>query len=161
LAKHGFTPARSFEAPASLEGLPNVLLSLSQELMQDYLAARIGSLHVVSASFEGVGHFMPISVQVLPIKAVQGTHPLRRSPFIDEADLASVAAREYLYITLYEVLLDALAAEHGMRLLAAESALEWLDSTSATTARRLNAARSEAATQELLDIIAGGRKRSG
>ncbi len=70
-----------------------------------------------------------------------------------------MAVREFLYITLYEILLDALAAEHGMRLMAAESALEWLDNTGTTTARRLANARGEAATQELLDIIGGGRHR--
>ncbi len=42
---------------------------------------------------------------------------------------------------------------------ATESALDWLDSTVITTSRRLTSARSEAATQELLDIVAGGRKR--
>jgi F0F1-type ATP synthase gamma subunit len=58
-----------------------------------------------------------------------------------------------------EVLLDALAAEHGMRLMAAESALEWLDNTATVTSRRLASTRSEVATQELLDIVAGGRNR--
>lgn len=46
-----------------------------------------------------------------------------------------------------------------MRLMAAESALDWLDTTATTTSRRLASARSEAATQELLDIVSGGRKR--
>jgi len=52
-----------------------------------------------------------------------------------------------------------LAAEHGMRLMAAESAVEWIDRTTVTTARRLSAARSEASTQELLDIVSGSRQR--
>ena len=159
LAKNAIVPIRTYDAPASLEGLSRVLLGLAQDVMEDYLALKIGSLQVVSASFEGVGHFSPLSIQVLPIVSVEGTKPLRRSPYIDANHLAAVAAREYLYITLYEILLDALAAEHGMRLLAAESALEWLDSTAILTSRRLVSARSEAATQELLDIVAGGRKR--
>ena len=45
-----------------------------------------------------------------------------------------------------------------MRLMAAESALEWLDTATTTTTRRLVNARSEAATQELLDIVSGGRR---
>jgi F0F1-type ATP synthase gamma subunit len=142
-----------------LEGLSHVLLGLAQDVLEDYLALRIGSLQAVSAGFEGVGHFTPLSVQVLPIESVKGAEPLRRSPYIESNHLTSVAVREYLYITLYEILLDALAAEHGMRLMAAESALEWLDDTATTTSRRLANARSEAATQELLDIISGGRKR--
>jgi F-type H+-transporting ATPase subunit gamma len=159
LAKNGLVPVLTFDAPASLVGLSHVLLGLSQDLMNAYLEQKIGSLHVVSARFEGVGHFTPHSIQILPIKAVEGTRPLGRSPYVDADELTTVAAREYLYITLYEVLLDALAAEHGMRLMAAEAALEWLDNTAVSTSRRLISAKSEAATQELLDIVAGGRKR--
>lgn len=159
LSKHGIVPVRTYDAPASLEGLSRILLALSQDVLQDYLAMKIGSLQVVSAGFEGVGHFAELLTQVLPIDTVAGAQPLRRSPYVDTNQLMSVAAREYLYITLHEILLDAIAAEHGMRLMAAESALEWVESTSSVTARGLSSARSEAATQELLDIVAGRRKR--
>jgi F0F1-type ATP synthase gamma subunit len=159
LAKHSLIPERTYDAPASLEGLSQLLLGLAQDVLEDYMSLKIGSLHVVSASFGGVGHFDPVSIRVLPIEPITGTSPIGRSPYIDPDHLAGVAVREFLYITLYEILLDALAAEHGMRLMAAESALEWLDSTAITTSRRLTSARSEAATQELLDIVAGGRKR--
>ena len=83
---------------------------------------------------------------------------LRSPGYVDDDHLVASAIREFLYITLYEVLLDAVAAEHGMRLMAAESAMEWLENTSSTTARRLAGVRSEASTQELLDIVAGGRR---
>ena len=159
LAKRQLVPFRTYDAPASLDGLSLVLLGLAQDLLEDYLTMKIGSLQVVSASFEGVGHFKPLSVQVLPIRSVKGSQPLSRSPYVEANHLTATAVREYFYITLYEILLDALAAEHGMRLMAAESALEWLEDTSATTSRRLANARSEASTQELLDIVTGGRKR--
>jgi dehydrogenase E1 component/ATP synthase gamma subunit len=63
------------------------------------------------------------------------------------------------WISLYQVLLDALASEHGMRLTAAEAALQWIDQASEQTARKLSASRSEAATQELLDIVGGANER--
>lgn len=159
LAKQAIIPVRSYDSPASLEGLSRILLGLSQDVMEDYLTSKIGRLQVVSAGFEGVGHFAPLSTQVLPIESVEGSHRLTPSPYVDVGHLTIVAAREYLYITLYEILLDALASEHGMRLMAAEAALEWLDNTALSTSRRLVSARSEASTQELLDIVAGGRKR--
>jgi F-type H+-transporting ATPase subunit gamma len=159
LAKNSLVPVRTYDAPASLDGLSLVLLGLAQDMLEDYSARKIGSLRVISAGFQGVGHFAPLSVQVLPIEPVEGTRPLRRSPYVESHYLTAVAVREYLYITLYEILLDALAAEHGMRLTAAESALEWLDNTAATTSRHLATARSEASTQELLDIVTGGRRR--
>lgn len=159
LAKHALVPARTYEAAASLEGLSQLLIGLAQDVLEDYLSLKIGSLHVVSAGFEGVGHFAPLSARVLPIEPVAAAQPLRRSPYIDSAHLTTVAVREFLYITLYEILLDALAAEHGMRLMATESALDWLEDTAATTSRRLASARSESSTQELLDIVSGRRQR--
>ena len=84
---------------------------------------------------------------------------MRRSSYITPDHLAAVAVREFLYISLYEVLLDALASEHGMRLTATEAALQWIDTTSERTARQLTASRSETATQEVLDIVAGAKAR--
>jgi len=159
LAKDALIPFRQYNAPASLDGLSQLLLWLAQDVLEDYVAGEIGSLHVVSAGFEGIGHFEPLSAQVLPIESVTGAAPLRRSPYVDSGHLTAVAIREFLYITLYEIFLDAMAAEQGMRLMATESALDWLENTTATTSRRLSSARSEAATQELLDIVAGRRQR--
>jgi len=159
LAKSSLAPWRTYNAPASLEGLSRLLLGLAQDVLEDYLALRIGSLQVVSAGFDGVGHFTPLSARVLPIGPVAAARPLRQSPYVDSDYLTRVAVREFLYITLYEILLDALAAEHGMRLMAVESALEWVDDTATATSRQLTSARGEAATQELLDIVCGGRQR--
>lgn len=159
LARAGMTPERIYDAPASLDGLSRLLLQLAQELLQDYVAAKIGSLYVLSARFDGIGHFSPVCSRLLPIDPVEATATLRRSPYVGFDHLAKVAVREFLYISLYEVLLDALASEHGMRLTAAEAALQWLDTASTHASRRLSASRSESSTQELLDIVAGGTTR--
>ncbi len=159
LSQESLAPKRTYDAPASLEGLPRLLVGLTQDILDDYLESRIGSLLVISAGFQGVGKFEPLSVRILPIEPVTAAEPLRRSPYVDPDHLTMVAVREFLYITLYEILLESLASEHGMRLMAAESALEWLENTTASTARRLGMARSEASTQELLEIVAGSRHR--
>ena len=159
LAKSQLVPDRAYDAPASLEGLSLLLVGLAQDMLEDYAALRIGSLHVISAGFDGVGHFTPLSIRILPIEPVSAGSPLRRSPYVDSTHLTMVAVREFLYITLYEILLDALAAEHGMRLMATQSAQDWLEDTTTTTSRRLASARSEASTQELLDLASGGRRR--
>ncbi len=159
LARNSLVPQRTYDAAASLEGLSRLLGALAQDLLEDYESLRIGSLHVISAGFDGVGHFTPLVARVLPIEPIAAARPYRRSSYVEAGHLTTVAVREFLYITLYEILLDALAAEHGMRLMAAESALEWLDDTATKTARRLASARGEAATQELLDIVSGSRQR--
>jgi F-type H+-transporting ATPase subunit gamma len=158
LAREGMLPERLYDAPASLDGLSRILLQLAQDLLEDYVAGKIGGLYVASARFEGIGRFTPAHTRVLPIEPVEPATPMRPSPFVVTDHLAAVAVREFLYISLYEVLLDALAAEHGMRLMAAEAALQWIETMTVQTSRRLSASRSETATQELLDIVAGGKR---
>jgi F-type H+-transporting ATPase subunit gamma len=160
LARYDIEPQRLYHAPASVDGLPNLLLQLAQDMLDDLLRQQIGSLFVVSARFEGAGHFSPVVTQVLPIGSPRPNKPLRPTRYQSHRRLAAVAVRELLYTTLHEVLLDSLASEHGMRLLAAEAARQWIDETSETVRRQLSASRREATTQEVLDIVAGSRKRS-
>src|SRR5262249_30995867 len=145
------------DTPASLEGLSRLVLQLAQDLMEDYTASRIGGLYLVSARFDGIGHFTPVCTRLLPIEPMPVATSLRRSPYVAPEHLTAVAIRELLYILLHEVLLDALASEQGMRLTATEAALQWIDTTPAQTERRLTASRSETATQEVLDIVAGAK----
>ncbi len=160
LKRHRLEPTRRYSAPASVDGLPGLLLQLAEHLLDDLVQHRIGSLFVVSARFEGAGHFAPVLTRVLPIDPPRPRQPLRPTPYQSSSRLSAVAVREYLYTTLHELLLDGLASEHGMRLIAAEAARSWLDETAETVRRQLAAARREAATQEVLDIVSGSRTRS-
>ena len=159
LAKYGIKPKRVYHAPASVDGLPSLLLQVAQDMLDDFLRKEIGRLYVVSARFEGAGRFRPVVTQVLPVRPRRPVQPLRATVYQSHRRLAAVAVREFLYTTLHELLLDSLASEHGMRLLAAESARQWLDETSETVRRQLSASRREATTQEVLDIVAGSRPR--
>jgi F-type H+-transporting ATPase subunit gamma len=159
LTRAAIAPHRLYHAPASVEGLPGLLLHMAQDLLDDYTKRTIGSLSVVSARFEGAGRFSPVVTRVLPLEPTRPAEPLRPTKYQRAARLAAVAVREYLYTTLYEILLDALASEHGMRLLAAETARQWLDDTTEATRRQLTASRREATTQEVLDIVAGAKVR--
>lgn len=158
LARNDREPHRAFDSPTSADGLTRSLMKLSHDLLDDFVSGRASSLWVTSARFDGVGRFTPATTRILPIDSKPSATRPRPSPYVARPYLEAVAVREYLYVTLYEILLEALAAEHGMRIVAAESALQWLDNTIALTRRRLIASRSEAATQELLDIVSGGRQ---
>jgi len=81
--------------------------------------------------------------------------------YVSRARLLTVALREFLYIVLFQILLDALAAEHSTRLVATGSAAEWLQTRIAETRRQLATSRRETSTQELLDIVSGSRRPEG
>jgi F-type H+-transporting ATPase subunit gamma len=159
LTQFGIQPQRIYHAPASVDGLPGLLLQLAQDMLDEFVGQRMGSLFVVSARFEGAGRFAPQVTRVLPIQPPRAGEPVRPTKYQRYGRLLAVAIREYLYTTLHEILLDSLASEHGMRLRAAESARQWLDETSETVRRQIAATRREATTQEVLDIVSGSRRR--
>lgn len=182
LNRSGLEVTRLYHAPTSVRRITAILMTLAHDLLGEYLADRIGSLYVVSARFQGVGTFQPVTTQVLPIDALAGrpgvkvsgrrpdaastlTNRQRASPaaewrldYVSRRRLLGVALREFLYITLYQLLIDALASEHSTRLVATEAAEEWLENRLTDTRRFLLAVHREAGTQELLDIVAGARK---
>jgi F-type H+-transporting ATPase subunit gamma len=148
---------RVYKAPASVDGLPLGVLSIAEDIVQQYSQQKIASLTVVAARFEGAGRFTATPTQLLPINTTSD-QPRVATPYQSRRHLLEVAVREYLYTTLYELLLDSLAAEHAMRLIAAENARKWIDDTRQTVQRQLAAVRRENSTQEVLDIVAGSRK---
>lgn len=149
-----------YTAPTSLAGLPRLLLQLAQDLLDDCAARRMGSLTIVSARFEGAGRFAPVTTTVLPVQPVRGAGVYAPTPYLSRQYVAAVVVREYLYTTLHEVLLDALAAEYGMRLVSTESADQWLELNMQSVQRQWIAARREAATQEVLSIAVGRRPQA-
>lgn len=161
LTRAGVVPERVYPAPTGVRGLPGLLLRLVEELLDVYLAGGLSSYHVVSARFGGVGTFTPVCTQVLPAQAPPVENPLPPSPYVSAEHVAVVAVRELLYILLHELLLDALASEHGARLVATESASEWLEDRLGATRRLLSSIRREASTQEVLAIASGARQPTG
>jgi len=158
--QHADVPvARAYPAVASVAGLTRLLLTLADDVFGDYLTGGFGSLTVVSARFEGVGAFTTRSTRVLPIASHQPADVIAATPYASARHLAEAVVREYLYSTLFELLLDALAAEHGTRLVATQGAAEWLDTRVKTLQRQLASARRESSTQEVLDIAGGARRR--
>lgn len=160
LARRGVRVDRSYDAPTSVHGIPQALIGLAQDLLGAYVTQGLCGLEVVSSHFEGVGSHRPVVARLLPIDippAIDG--PSVR--YVDRDRAAAIAVREQLYITLHDLLLDALASEHGARLQATQSAERWLDERTTRLRRFLASARREASTQEVIEIAAGARARRG
>ena len=157
LARAELSIARAYSAPTSINGLTDLLLQVAYDVFEDYRLGRISGFRVVSARFEGAGKFEPVTAQILPIEVPASAKRVRASRYVGAEHLATVAQREFVYITLYELLLEALASEHGARLVAAGAAEEWLEARSSETQTALMGLRRESATQEVLDIAAGAR----
>ncbi len=159
LQRAGLPIDHQYRTPTSAAGLTPLLLELAQDTLSDYLSGKISQLDVVSAKFEGVGVFHPEITRVLPVTPVEKSASVRETNYVRSEHLVAVAVREFLYILLYELLLDALAAEHGARLVATEAAEEWLSQRMTETQTQLASIRREESTQEILDVAAGARNQ--
>lgn len=157
LGKMGIEPASLQPSPTSVGGLTNLLLPLVDTLLSLRDRRELGALWLVVARFEGAGAYSPIRVPLLPVSAPPDLPPLAPSPYSDAEHLRGVVVREYLYASLYEMLIEALASEHGKRLVTAESARRWLEDRMAATRRLEAALRRETATQEVLEVAVAAR----
>jgi F-type H+-transporting ATPase subunit gamma len=137
-----------------------LLLSLAEDVLTLFAQQRLSSFDIVSSRFGGVGTTRPTAVRLLPIEPAP-PDDARRARYVGPQHFLSSVVREYLYITIYDLLLDALASEHGARLAATEAAGSWLDERSERLRRHLMATRREASTQEMIEIAAGARARIG
>jgi F-type H+-transporting ATPase subunit gamma len=157
LARAGVHPDSVQPAPTSVAGLTGVLLPLVDTLLSLRRDGALGALWLVAARFDGAGEYTPVRVPLLPVGAPGGLPPLAGSPYCDSDQLRTAVIREYLYVSLYETLLEALASEHGKRLVTAESARSWLEQRMDATRRLAAAIRRETSTQELLEVIVAAR----
>jgi F-type H+-transporting ATPase subunit gamma len=159
LGRHGIRVDRSYGGPTSVRGITNLLLELAEDVLTRYATDRLSRFDIVSSRFAGVGAASPARVRLLPVEPAQpGEGPSTR--YATPGHFASAAIREFLYSTLYDILLDALASEHGARLVATQSAERWLDERTGRVRRQLAATRREASTQEVIEIAAGARARA-
>jgi F0F1-type ATP synthase gamma subunit len=157
LERGGLQPHRVHSAPTGVGSLPSLLLPLVDEILALRRTGELGPLWLVAARFEGAGHYRAVRVPVLPVAPPAGAPPLATSPYSAPAHLRTVVVREYLYAALYETLLEALASEHGKRLVTAESARSWLTERIAMTRRRVAAILRETSTQEVLEVVTAAR----
>jgi F-type H+-transporting ATPase subunit gamma len=158
LRRGGVETDRVYPGPTSVGGITRLLLRLAEDVLDTWTAEGLESFSIVSSRFEGVGVTAPVRTQLLPLE--RSTSALQvHSRYVEREQLVASVVREYFFITLYDLLLDGLASEHGARLLATQSAERWLRDRVERLHRRLAATRREASTQEMIEIAAATRTR--
>ncbi len=160
LGRRDVAVIKTYDGPTSVQGIPALLLSLAEDVLTTFAKDSLSSFDIVSSRFGGVGNVSPRFVRLLPIEPSAVQHQ-RRARYVGEDHFVAAVVREFLYVTIYDLLLDALASEHGARLTATEAAESWLDERTRRLRRHLMTTRREASTQEMIEIAAGARARIG
>jgi F-type H+-transporting ATPase subunit gamma len=147
---------RTYAAPTSVRGSPELLVNVVEDVLTSYVQEQLAEFEVVSVRFEGVGSNRPTVTRLLPLENTRSEQSARVR-YVSALHLMHAVVREVLYIEMYDLLLDALAAEHAARLVATQSAERWLSERSERTRRQLASAQRETSTQEVIEIAGGAR----
>ncbi len=160
----GYFRFQKREMVNEIEGLssaPNYqdAASFIREVVESYLNGETDKVIIVYNGYVNmitqevrVKNLLPLDPSEFEVKAVS-TSELEMEP--DDDSLLEELVNRFIEYTIYYSLLDSLAAEHGARMQAMDSATNNAKEMVRTLTIAYNKARQEAITTELIEIISG------
>lgn len=144
------------------------LQKVAQEFSAKFESGEIGKVYVAYNVFKSAISFIPTVKQVLPItldasieEELKAKYPFdfKYEPSPD-AILDTLIPEAYIS-TVYTCLLDAIAAEHGSRMAAMDSAVSNCEDQIKTLTLKMNKLRQAAITTELIEVVSGAESLKG
>lgn len=137
---------------------------IAQEIIEGFLAGEYGEVHLLYNSFKSVMSQDITLVRLLPIAPPEGQEEEFRPEAIYEPgkeDLLSELLPKHIEVQIFHALLESIAAEHGARMTAMDSATKNASVMIDKLTLQYNRARQAAITKELLEIISGAESIKG
>lgn len=133
---------------------------IGEELSQIFLSGEYTEVFIAYNRFNSPLSQTPIIEKLLPIETKPLLYPNEKIPsdYIYEPkaeEVISFIIPKYLFFTIYYLLLENSAGEHGARMTAMESATKNAEELIGSLTLQRNRARQAAITGELMEIIAG------
>jgi len=137
---------------------------IAQEIIEGFLAGEYGEVHLLYNSFKSVMSQDITLVRLLPIAPPDGQEEEFRPEAIYEPakeELLSELLPKHIEVQIFHALLESIAAEHGARMTAMDSATKNASVMIDKLTLQYNRARQAAITKELLEIISGAESIKG
>ncbi len=141
---------------------------VGEELCEEYVKGSYGKVYVAYNVFQSAINFIPTIKQLLPLelKEKEKNELQQKFPFdfiYDQApsEILDSLIPETIETSLYTCYLDSVAAEHGSRMTAMDSASGNCKELIRTTTLKMNKLRQAAITTELIEVISGAESLNG
>ncbi len=141
---------------------------VARELAEKYENDEIGKIFIGYNVFKSALTFIPTVKQLLPMTLDESEREefQHRYPFDFKYDPSAEAILDTLipetYVnTIYTCILDAVAAEHGSRMTAMDSAVSNCNEAIRTLTLKMNKLRQAAITTELIEVVSGAESLNG
>mgnify|MGYP005856696103 CR=1 FL=1 len=129
---------------------------ISRTLIDRYIRGEIDEVHVVHSQFVSTLIQRPVVRHLLPIEPAESSAPL--TEYIFEPDAGEILTRllpRYVEVQVYQALLEAIASEQSARMVAMRNATDNARKLTNDLSLRLNRARQNSITAEIIEIAAG------
>ena len=137
---------------------------IAQEIISGFLAEEYSEVHLLFNAFKSVISQEITLMKLLPVPSCQGGEEQFLPDAIYEPskdDLLAELLPKHIEVQIYQALLESLAAEHGARMTAMESAAKNAAEMIGKLSLQYNRARQAVITTELLEIISGAESIKG
>ncbi len=144
------------------------IVDIAEELSLDFTTGEVGKVFVAFNSFESAMSCSAVVEQALPFSMPEEDKEKIKEDFPFDFKYAP-SAEEILdtmipevYInTMYTAVLDAIASEHGMRMVAMENASKNCNEVIRKLTLKMNKLRQAAITTELIEVVSGAESLNG
>jgi F-type H+-transporting ATPase subunit gamma len=137
---------------------------IAQEVIEGFLSSDYGEVHLLYNAFRSVISQDITFTRLLPLAPPEGQEEQFRPEAIYEPgkeDLLEELLPKHIEVQIFHALLESIAAEHGARMTAMDSATKNASEMIDKLTLQYNRARQAAITKELLEIIAGAESIKG
>lgn len=142
--------------------------SVADTLAELFKTGEVGKVHVAYNQFNSAISFTPTVKQVLPMSLSEEEKSKLEEDFPfdfkydpNPAAILDSLVPEVYRATVYTCLLDALAAEHGSRMAAMDSAVTNCKDMIKSLTLKMNKMRQASITTELIEVISGAESLNG
>jgi len=131
--------------------------SLASAIESAFGAGAVGEVHVVYNQFQSAMTQIPVCEKVLPLSSNESADVPSGDSLLEPSwsELAGAVLPRYLATRLYQVMLEAIASEHGARMTAMDNATRNAKDMERRLQITYQRARQAAITRELIEIISG------
>jgi F-type H+-transporting ATPase subunit gamma len=148
----------------------NIAVKAGRELVNGFLDGKYDEVHLVYAEFISMAKQTPMSIQLLPIPALEKseTEVDADAPYLPEhicepsSDaLLGILLPKSIDIKIYSALLETSTSEHAARMMAMDNATKACNDMLGNLQLAYNKARQAAITADLMDIVGGAEALKG
>ncbi|MBE3036235.1 MAG: ATP synthase F1 subunit gamma, partial [Candidatus Atribacteria bacterium] len=132
---------------------------ISKDIISRYISGEVDKVVICYTRFKNAAEQIPSTRQILPIQIAPGkVHEFMFDPSPQEV-LGSLLP-QYIYTTIYGVLLEATASETGARMTAMKSASDNAEDMIKDLVKLYHRARQQQITMEITEIVSGAQALS-